>query len=582
MRYRRDAEFDPFVKWLRPYRVQYTICGLAQSVGAAVLLFGGVVLGWLVDAVVSGRQQNIGVLVALYVAIGIIASGMDVVVRRQVAKSTWRLTNDIRDDLTRGLLYSVSERTRDYSSGAVLGRLDDDVTRFTAVVSSFVTRVVSMALIGVGATVALLIVAPQLAFVYAPCILLSFALFFRTARKAIPSAEMKRAAASELTAFEEQVLSASIDLASLGHERSIIARFASTASRLVERTVESTRLTMRAIGVVGVALTVSEALMVLWGLALLNSGAISVGVIFTGWRLASLLREPTSQILWQLPEISDAVGSMQRIRGAFTDLLPATPRDGAVPDDASITFRDLSFSYIEIGSSGIEDFSSRGLRGISFSLPEGSSLGLLGRTGSGKTTLARLVLAQLTAEKGSVRIGDLDIGDVDPKWIDVNIAAALQDVHFFPGSLRDNLTLFSRCTDAEISESLRKFGLHHLYVHLDSDLNLLDISEGEAQLLSLVRTVMSNPRIVVMDEPTARVDPRTHEQAMHSISEYLTGRTAIVIAHRLSTLDSCDYIGVLNSGELVEFGLRADLIKDQESQYAKMLKRDSTSRITEI
>ncbi|HEV2072062.1 MAG TPA: ATP-binding cassette domain-containing protein, partial [Thermomicrobiales bacterium] len=216
---------------------------------------------------------------------------------------------------------------------------------------------------------------------------------------------------------------------------------------------------------------------------------------------------------------------------------------------------------------------------ISFRLAPGEVLGLIGRTGSGKTTLTRLLFRLHDPTAGTIRIGDMNLREYRLSDLRAEIGIVTQDIQLFRASVRDNLTLFdSSISDEQIRSALEGLGLAPWLSSLPDGLDSLlasggaGLSAGEAQLLAFARVFLRHPRIVVLDEASSRLDPGTERRLERAVDRLLEGRTGIIIAHRLATVQRADSIIVLEDGRIVEYGRREDLAADPTSRFARMLR----------
>ncbi len=211
-------------------------------------------------------------------------------------------------------------------------------------------------------------------------------------------------------------------------------------------------------------------------------------------------------------------------------------------------------------------------------LRPGETIGLLGRTGSGKTTITRLLCRLCDPQEGTIRLGGIDVRDIRTASLRSRVGVVTQDIQLFRASLRDNLTLFdTRIADAEMIRVLDELELGDWYRALARGLDtLLDhgsgLSAGEAQLLAFARVFLSDPALVILDEASSRLDPATERRLDHAVARVLEGRTGIIIAHRLSTVQRVDTIMVLEDGHVVEFGSRAALAAEPTSRFAGLLR----------
>jgi ATP-binding cassette subfamily B protein len=269
------------------------------------------------------------------------------------------------------------------------------------------------------------------------------------------------------------------------------------------------------------------------------------------------------------------------------ELLQARSRLGegtvTLPDGAlAVEFRGVRFAYP--GASAPD-----ALDGISFHLQAGRTLGLLGRTGSGKTTIGRLLYRFYDPQQGQVLLAGTDLRQTALAPLRARVGLVTQDVQLLNGTLRDNLCLYQApggvpgegtpgggASDERLLEVLASLGLERWLARfpagLDTVLTEASLSAGEAQLVALARITLKEPGLIVLDEATSRLDPATEALLGRALERLLAGRTAVIIAHRLSTLAHVDEVLVLEQGRVVEFGARAELASDPGSRLSLLLR----------
>ena len=224
------------------------------------------------------------------------------------------------------------------------------------------------------------------------------------------------------------------------------------------------------------------------------------------------------------------------------------------------------------------------IESLTLDLPAGRMLGVVGRTGSGKTTLSRLLLRLVAPSAGTVTANGIDLASVHDDALRSAITAVPQDVQLFPGTVLENVTLFADSEPTRVVDALTAVGLGDWLASLPDGLDTrlssdsrddsgtrTGLSAGQAQLLALSRALLRDPSVVVLDEATSRIDPATQDAIAAAMRQLVKGRTAMVIAHRLETLEVCDDIAVLADGRLVEHGPRISLGADPTSHYARLL-----------
>ncbi|HEY6408214.1 MAG TPA: ABC transporter ATP-binding protein, partial [Ktedonobacteraceae bacterium] len=307
------------------------------------------------------------------------------------------------------------------------------------------------------------------------------------------------------------------------------------------------------------------------GAYLYNQKQITIGTAYVLVYYIGMLSGPLENIREQVQDLQQASASIQRVE----ELFHTQPRiqekvHASLPGGSlSVDFRDVSFSY---------DQQENALQNVSFQLRPGTVLGLLGRTGSGKTTLARLLFRLYDPAAGAISLQGVDIRDVALRDLRERVGMVMQDVQLFHASLRDNLTFFNKSiSDEQIEHVLKELGIwqlvHSLPRGLDTQLAAggHGLSAGEAQLLAFTRVFLKNPGLVILDEASSRLDPATENLLEQAVDRLLRDRTGIVIAHRLQTVLRVDEIMILANGRIVEYGPRAILANDPNSRFFSLL-----------
>lgn len=293
------------------------------------------------------------------------------------------------------------------------------------------------------------------------------------------------------------------------------------------------------------------AMIISLGVHQLKNGEMTIGNLIATFTYVSLIFGPFLEISEKLNVMVTALGSVKRLRSLLSQKrnrdINEVP-DTGIPPLGPIAFKDISFSY----RSDVKLFEDFNLE-----LPEGEVTALVGRTGSGKTTLAHLMLGLYPLKKGQICWGDEEISSFSParraRWI----GHVSQDLFIFTDTLRENLRLWREdITDAQIYERLERVGLTDKINNLPGKLDLvvkaetLPLSQGEKQLLLLCRALLQDPRLLVFDEATANLDQLTEEEWMKQVAELFQGRTTLFIAHRMETLRLASFVVVLENGKI--------------------------------
>ena len=303
---------------------------------------------------------------------------------------------------------------------------------------------------------------------------------------------------------------------------------------------------------------------------------MSIGTVYLLIYYSNLLSEPIRVLTWQLESLQTVGASVERLTELTqrTNAVEDGSRMDTSPGPLTLAYDDVSFAYT--AQEPVLDH-------VTFYLNACTVLGLLGRTGSGKTTVARLIFRFYDPSSGQIRINGVDLRQLKRRSVRGHIGLVTQDVQLFRGTLRDNITLFDKgVPDSQIHAAISQLELADWFESLEDGLDTMidadgkNISAGEAQLLALTRVFLLNPGLIILDEASSRLDPATEQHLERAINHLLHNRTAIIIAHRLSTLHRADEIMILDKGRVAEYGSRIELAADMNSQYYYILQSGQT------
>jgi len=365
----------------------------------------------------------------------------------------------------------------------------------------------------------------------------------------------------------EERLTATEDLRANGAEVHAMWRFVEDSTDALDSSVRREAAFLRMWWALQTAVTVGSVGTLALSAGLVANGTITLGTAFLLFQYVQLMSRPLEELVQQLETVQKANGAMHRV----IELMARTPTVvdlGTVSPPAgplTVNSRNVGFAY---------DADHPILHEIDIEIGAGRSVGVVGRTGSGKTTFSRLLLRLVEPTHGRVELGGVPIADIPMTELRRRVALVPQEVELFEGSIRDNVTLYdSQPSDAAVEQALRAVGLDTLVdggILRPLGAGGAGLSAGQAQLLALARVWLRQPDLVVLDEATARVDPGTEQQISHAVAQLMVGRTTFIIAHRLSTLDMVDEVIVFDHGRIVEHGDRADLVRE-DSRFRRLL-----------
>jgi ABC-type multidrug transport system fused ATPase/permease subunit len=546
-------------------------CLVLSTIG--LQLASPLILRRFIDAAQRGESlRTLTVIAAAFLAVAILAQVVSVAETYVAQDLGWLATNRLRVDLAVHCLRLDPQFHAAHSPGELIERIDGDVLAIANFFSRFVLYILGNGLLVLGVLVLFWDVdwrtGAAMTVLVAACMIAVFVL----RDVATPHWRAARQASAELMGFIEERLSGTEDIRSSGATDYVMRR-------LYERLRARLRTARRA-GVVGyslgwvLTLTFYGAMAIALGLGsyLYLQGAISIGTVYLLLAYTQMLDRPLEMLTRQFQDFQQAGAGVRRIQALFALRSAITDGRGErLPGGPlSVDFDRISFSY---------DPDEPVLRDVSFRLEPGTVLGILGRTGSGKTTLSRLIFRLYDPDSGVIRLGGVDPRDARVTELRARVGMVTQDIQLFHASIRDNLTLFdATIPDARIEEVLEELGMldwcRALPQRLDTKISAgaSGLSAGQAQLLAFARVFLKDPGLVVLDEASSRLDPATERLLERAVDRLLDVRTGIVIAHRLGTVRRAGQILILEDGEIVEYGPRSELERDPASRFAALLR----------
>jgi len=547
--------------------------GAALLLGTALPLAGPQLVARFVDeAVARAPLEALLALGAAYLAVALAGQVAAVAAAYTAGGAAWRVTNRLRERVAAHAIGLDMAYHGRHTPGEMIERVDGDLLGLTQFISSFVVQGLSSLMLLAGTLVLVWRVDPRLGGALSVVVAAGAVTLAVAQRRVVPHAVVYREETAQMYGAVEERLAGAEEIRANGAGRHVVARFLEAARRV---TRAETRWQVRGGAVLAGAnlvFALGTAALLAAGILLRQAGAITVGTIVLLFQYAQMVRAPVEQIVGQAKQLHEAGASAARVAGMLGERPEIVWPRSPVPLPAgpvSLRFEDVTFAYA--GDPPV-------LRRVRLELAAGRSLGIVGRTGSGKTTLARLALRLYDPTEGAVRLAGVDLRDVGRDDLTRRVRMVSQDVHLFAASLRDNVTLFDgEVPDEAVEGALASVGLRRwrdaLPDGLDTPLGAggTGLSAGEAQLVALARVFLADPALVVLDEASSRLDPATEEAVRAATERLLAGRTAIVIAHRLATLGGVDDVAVMEAGRVVEHGPRAELTDGRASRFAGLL-----------
>lgn len=555
---------------VRPYRWWLLVLVGIVVVEAAARLLIPVMVQRVLDFGLRGDAAIFWGSIALMAAAVVAQACARVVFLRR----TGRIGNDILLDLRRRLFakfqrLDIGFHDR-YTSGRAVSRMTSDVEAVAELVLQGIDVVVISVLTILGATIVMLSLDWRLAlvaFVTYPLLFLVMRWFVRASTRAFRA--VRTYSAIVIVQFIETMTGIKAVQAFRREPRSAEI-FADVAQQYRDRNVVAMRTFARAMPGIQAIGNFGIALVVVVGGSLAVGGDLSVGTMAAFVLYLRMFFDPIADLGQFVSTLQSALTALEKISSVMAETPavddPEEPRNIADPR-GRIEFDGVRFGYLE---------DTTVLPGLTLDLEAGSTVALVGTTGAGKTTIAKLIARFYDPQDGSVRLDGIDLRDLTDETLRRNVTLLTQENFIFAGSVADNIA-FGRpeASRDEVEEAARVVGadtfIRQLPNGFDTDTGKRGgrLSAGQRQLVAFARVVLADPRVVILDEATSSLDIPTERLVQRALSTILADRTAILIAHRLSTVEIADRVLVLQHGEVVEDGEPATLVRG-EGRYADL------------
>jgi ATP-binding cassette subfamily B protein len=559
-----------------PYRWQLAIVTVIIVASSVVGLASPFLLRAVIDTALPTKNVRLLVLlVAGMVAVAAITSAFGVI-------QTW-ISTKVGQQVMHGLRTSVFAHLQQQSvafftrtrTGEIQSRITNDIGGMEAVVTSTATSIAANLTTSIATAVAMIAMSPQLSLISLVVMPPAIYLTRKVARmrRAITTQQQRELADLNVT-IEEGLSINGVQLAkTMGTSPSLVQRFTESSARLIDLELRSQlagRWRMASLSVIFAAI---PAIIYLAAGLPITAGTMTIGTLIAFTTLQNSLFRPLTGLLNTSVSVVSSLALFARIF-EYLDLRvdiadPAHPVEiNPARTVGHVMFEDVSFTYPGAGQPAVT--------GVHLDVPAGSTLAVVGETGSGKTTLASLIARLYDPTSGSVRIDGIDIRDMRLTDLAAVVGVVSQETYLLHTTVRENLRYAKPdATDAEIEHAARAAQIHDLIAGLPDGYETMvgsrghRFSGGEKQRIAIARTLLRDPRVLLLDEATSALDTETERAVQTAFDALARGRTTITIAHRLSTVRNADQIVVLDHGHVAEAGTHTSLIADQ-GRYASL------------
>ncbi len=559
-------------RYLRPERFRVAILAFLLIASIAIQLVNPQILRYFIDGATSGASTETLARAALLFFGAALAQQICAVLATFFGENiAWSATNALRVDLAAHCLRLDLAFHKTRTPGELIERIDGDVTLLANFFSRFIIGLVGNLLLLVGVIVLFFREDWRIGLAEGAFALATLYALIRLRTFAVPHWLAVREKSAKFFGFVGEQLAATEDLRANGATDYVLRRFYELVREWFPFVQKAWVAALTMEGATRFIFGVGTGIAFALGGYFWSGGQMTLGTVYLIFYYTELLQLPLMQLRDQMRDLQMATASIARVQ----ELLGTTPKiqDGpgqAIPTGAlAVEFKQVSFGY---------DSDENVLHDLTFELEPGKVLGLLGRTGSGKTTLARLLFRLYDPTAGEICLGAVSLRAARLAELRQRVGMVTQDVQLFNGTIRDNLTFFNRSIpDEQIIRVLTELGLQAWFASLPNGLDQElraggGLSVGEAQLAAFARLFLKWPGLVILDEASAHVDPGTEALIERAVTRLLDGRTGIIIAHRLATVLRADDIMILEGGHIQEYGARADLLRDPDSRFSQLLR----------
>jgi ATP-binding cassette subfamily B protein len=574
------------LKMLRPERWGIVVAGLVLMAQAAALLAGPFLVRYGIDnGLPHGSFKGDAAALNRAVIFYLIAAVLGLVFGRLAIVLVARLGEGFLRRLRNQLFGHMMNLSLDYydqeKTGRVVARMTSDIDAMEELLSQGLVLFVQNVFLFTGAVILLLILSWQLALgilVIVPPLFFASRWFRRVSNKGY--LEVRDRISTNLSTLQESLEGVRV-VQAFGREKAFTAKFQKTNEDQYEANMYTTKISAKYFPVVEYSGVLGTAVIIGYGGWLETKGIVTIGTISAFILYLNNVFEPINQLSQLYNVVQSAGAALQKIFEVLDTKPTVKQRTGAVdlPKASEIEVDDVTFAYAD---------NEPVLHDVSLSVGAGERLALVGPTGAGKSTLAKLIARFYDPVEGEVRVGGVDLRDATFQSLRHRIVVVPQEGFLFAGNLRDNVRVGRpEASDEEVADALRALGLYERFAAFPEGLDTevrergSRLSAGERQLISLARAALADPTILILDEATSNLDPGTEHQVEQALERLTDGRTVVVVAHRLSTAARADRIAVINDGVLAELGTHEELVA-HEGHYAALYRAWATHQESDV
>ena len=547
-------------KWMVLAAVSLTVTGNLLA------LLGPMLSGYAIDAIGVGPGQTNFDLVLFYCGLMLVfyvlSSGLSYLLSVLMVKISQKIVYQMRKDLVDKLLELPVRFFDSHQTGDIISRLSYDIDTVNSSLSNDLLQIAASAITVIGSFIMMLRISPPLILVFVVTVPISVLFIIYRTKKVRPLFRKRSAKLGELNGFVEEIISGQKTTKAYHQEQTMVGRFDQRNNEAVEAYYMADYYGSTVGPSVSFINNLSLTLISIFGSLLYLVGSVSLGNLSSFVLYSRKFSGPVNEMANIISELQSAAAAAERVfrmidePAEAADLPQAKPLEGVKGD---VQMKDIQFGY-EPDKVIIHD--------LNLHAKPGSLVAIVGPTGAGKTTIINLLMRFYDPQKGQILMEGRDSHDITRKSLRAAYTMVLQDTWLFYGSIYDNIA-FSRpdATPEEVIEAAKAAKIHNYIMSLPDGYDTivngdgLNISQGQKQMLTIARAMLSDAKMLILDEATSNVDTRTEMQIQSAMRNLMKDKTCFVIAHRLSTVQNADTILVVQHGDIIEQGNHEQLMK---------------------
>ena len=547
-------------KWMVLAAVSLTITGNLLA------LLGPMLSGYAIDAIGVGPGQTNFDLVLFYCGLMLVfyvlSSGLSYLLSVLMVKISQKIVYQMRKDLVDKLLELPVRFFDSHQTGDIISRLSYDIDTVNSSLSNDLLQIAASAITVIGSFIMMLRISPPLILVFVVTVPISVLFIIYRTKKVRPLFRKRSAKLGELNGFVEEIISGQKTTKAYHQEQTMVGRFDQRNNEAVEAYYMADYYGSTVGPSVSFINNLSLTLISIFGSLLYLVGSVSLGNLSSFVLYSRKFSGPVNEMANIISELQSAAAAAERVFRMIDEPAEAADLPQAKPLEevkGDVQMKDIQFGY-EPDKVIIHD--------LNLHAKPGSLVAIVGPTGAGKTTIINLLMRFYDPQKGQILMEGHDSHDITRKSLRAAYTMVLQDTWLFYGSIYDNIA-FSRpdATPQEVIEAAKAAKIHNYIMSLPDGYDTivngdgLNISQGQKQMLTIARAMLSDAKMLILDEATSNVDTRTEMQIQSAMRNLMKDKTCFVIAHRLSTVQNADTILVVQHGDIIEQGNHEQLMK---------------------